>query len=230
MLSGLVFHSRIIPSSFDLLSQEFQIEKQISNYTISLKRYSRHRISWPYGKCRTYETHRTSKWPMNALSHTHCYRQCIQYFYKTRFNCIPIFIDNIVYESDFTYQNTSNTEFCLEDTIASMHRFEQRCLRMCPIDCLDVQYSYSIRNYQIRTDINWFKQKRRTFGIKIFWESKQLKFAYIDEPVMIFTEYLVNCGELMGLWFGISAKDIIAIVIKSKIWGKFINLLINMPL
>ena len=34
-------------------------------------------------------------------------------------------------------------------------------------------------------------------------------FVYIEEPVLTFTQFVVNCGGLMGLWFGKSVKDLI---------------------
>ena len=38
-------------------------------------------------------------------------------------------------------------------------------------------------------------------------------FVYSEEPVMSFSDYLVNCGGLKGLWFGTSAKDLITFII-----------------
>ena len=37
-------------------------------------------------------------------------------------------------------------------------------------------------------------------------------FAYTEQPVTTFSDYLVNRGGLLGLWFGISAKDLINII------------------
>ena len=57
----------------------------------------------------------------------------------------------------------------------------------------------------------------RITSMEIIWDSNEVMIAYIDEPVMTFTDYLVFCGGLMGLWFGIIITDIITNVINAKI-------------
>ena len=41
---------------------------------------------------------------------------------------------------------------------------------------------------------------------QLIWDSNEVMIAYIDEPVMTFTDYLVFCGGPMGLWFVVSHK------------------------
>ena len=45
-------------------------------------------------------------------------------------------------------------------------------------------------------------------------------FAYTEQPVTTFSDYLVNRGGLLGLWFDTSAKDLINIIIESQLFKK----------
>ena len=47
-------------------------------------------------------------------------------------------------------------------------------------------------------------------------------FEYKEVGVMSFTDYLSSFGGLIGLWFGLSAKDIIDWFIQTKPWNIFI--------
>ena len=37
--------------------------------------------------------------------------------------------------------------------------------------------------------------------VSIVWDSRQPMLSYIEESVLSFTDYLVNCGGLLGIWF-----------------------------
>ena len=67
----------------------------------------------------------------------------------------------------------------------------------------------------------------------IVWDSHQLMFAYIDEPVITFTQYLVFCGGLMGLWFGQSLKDMFSLLIDKHFWHSIyhkLTIILNLTL
>ena len=46
----------------------------------------------------------------------------------------------------------------------------------------------------------------------------------LKNQFMSLSDYLVNCGGLMGLWFGTSAKDIITFIINSEIFNQLTRL------
>ena len=63
---------------------------------------------------------------------------------------------------------------------------------------------------------------------RIYWDSSEPMFAYTDEPDLTFTDYLVYCGGLMGLWFGQSAKDLISTLIDITFWRLLLNSITDM--
>ena len=66
----------------------------------------------------------------------------------------------------------------------------------------------------------WYalNESERYYRKRIVWDSTQPMFAYNEESVMSFTDYLCNCGGLFGLWFGTNAKDFIIWLIESQFW------------
>ena len=98
-------------------------------------------------------------------------------------------------------------------------------MELCPKECLREEYSYRITESDLRTGIDhWLQQEvyknKRLYFKSIEWDSSEPMFAYTEEPVTTFSDYLVNCGGLMGLWFGTSAKDLITIIIESELLKK----------
>ena len=96
-------------------------------------------------------------------------------------------------------------------------------MELCPKECLSVEYSYRITESDSRSGIDhWLRQyrERRLYSKLIQWDSSEPMFAYTEEPVMLLFYYLVNCGGLMGLWFGTSAKDLITIIINIELVKK----------
>ena len=123
----------------------------------------------------------------------------------------------------------------------------KQCLSLCPKDCFKVEYSYRIvrtethfgnqewiDNYGTNesTEFSYFSYSYnyRITSMEIVWDSNEVMIAYIDEPVMTFTDYLVFCGGLMGLWFGMSVNNLILIVINVSIkqYSHFIFSLIKL--
>ena len=95
---------------------------------------------------------------------------------------------------------------------------------MCPKECQKEEYSYRITESVFKaTDYYWLRQarKQRLYSKSIEWDSSEPMFVYTEEPVMSLSDYLVNCGGLMGLWFGTSAKDLITFLIESQLFTKF---------
>ena len=62
----------------------------------------------------------------------------------------------------------------------------------------------------------WFNQRpeERQCSKKLMWDTSQPGYAFIEEAKMTFTDYLVNLGGLMGLWYGLNAHIIIVNIIQ----------------
>src|SRR5690349_10644524 len=100
------------------------------------------------------------------------------------------------------------------------------CNQSCPQDCRRVEYSLTIKrndSYAETQDSLSVNQSVIPFERRIVWDSNQVMFTYISQPILTFTSYLVYCGGLMGLWFGTSAKDIIVSLIHSNIFNTIVN-------
>ena len=211
-----------------------QINKQVTlidnpdgekNQTTIVTKIVWQHLGPPYGHCTDYKTR-------NGIdSHIHCYRMCIQNEVKLRFNCIPLFIDSIASESDFTLHNSNNSRFCSEiPNLRHKHKaYESKvkklCLGRCPVDCRSVEYSSRTEITDVRSgNDQWFSVDRvyRTFEKRVVWDSSQPMHRYIEEPVTTFTDYLVYCGGLTGLWFGASAQDLVIQFTKTNVL-KLIN-------
>ena len=100
------------------------------------------------------------------------------------------------------------------------NQWNRKCKNYCPIDCQSVDYSYSVHktDSQVRNEF-WYNlnESERYYRKSLIWDSTQPMFAYNEESVMSFTDYLVNFGGLLSLWFGTNAKDFIILIIESTI-------------
>ena len=97
--------------------------------------------------------------------------------------------------------------------------FITKCHKLCPKEC-KVQYFQTIKESEnpfISKDYHG-RTLQRVYERRIVWDSSEPMFAYTDEPDLTFTEYLVHCGGVMGLWFGQSAKDLISNLIDISFW------------
>ena len=97
-----------------------------------------------------------------------------------------------------------------------------KCLSLCPIDCLTVDYFYDILETDsfVRNDY-WFElnSSQRYSKTTLIWDSTQPMYAYNEESVMSFTDYLSSFGGLFGFWLGFSAKDITDWFLQSNIFA-----------
>lgn len=188
----------------------------LRNYTFSVVRSSRQYLGSPYGQCSDYRD-------SDSKSRQQCYRNCFQDNHEMTFQCIPLFIDYFVSELDF---NSNTIKLCSDKKL--VQKISEKCFKLCPKECLREEYSYRITESVSRTtDIDhWLEQndEQRLYSKLIQWDSSEPMFAFTEEPVMSLSDYLVNCGGLMGLWFGTSAKNIINIIIESEIIKKAIRL------
>ena len=216
-IQKLIIHSQVIPTYYDInVKHDFDIviQKNPKNYTFSVIRSSRQYLGSPYGQCSDYRD-------SDSKSRQLCYRKCFRDNYVKTFQCIPLFIDYYVSELD-SIPNT--TQLCSKSYKEFEQNLREKCLNMCPKDCLREEYSYRITESDSRTGIDhWLRQRRqqRLYSKLIEWDSSEPMFVYTEEPVMSLSDYLVNCGGLMGLWFGTSAKDIITFIIDNRLFKKF---------
>ena len=145
--------------------------------------------------------------------------------YIKSWECVPYLIDNFITEYDLTNDETKS---CSNNTLEDMNNrkrvergFVEKCLKICPKECFRVEYSSKLKERESYFDNQVWLTKQtyfRPFERVIVWDSSEPMFAYIDEPVMTFTQYLVNCGGLMGLWFGQSLKNMFSLLIDKTFW------------
>ena len=221
MIENIIFHTHVIPTVDEFNSMTFQLSLTPLNYTVMLTKELRRYLGHPYSKCNNYqgEGH-----PFNGSSHIHCYRQCIREYIKRNMSCVPLIIDNLIHEMDFT---SYESEVCSlkNDSIEMQGKVEsnirQKCLDLCPEDCVKVEYSSVIRKSENHFGTqNWFdtKETDRKIEKHILWDTSRPIIVYNEESLMSFTDYVIYCGGLMGLWFGKSVKDIFVWIIESRIW------------
>ena len=212
------------------LITSFNTELTDYNYTVFLKKSTHNHLSWPYSNCINYDM--TNENIFQAMSYIECYRKCLINKYIKRFNCTPIFIDNFITLYDITSDNIRRCSTNLADMRMMKNEeilFVEHCLKFCPKTCFNIDYSaqyFFEENYNneaeydentgIMTEYNRYKRS-------IFWDSSEPMFTYTDEPVLTFTQYLVFCGGLMGLWFGQSLKDLFTSMFD---WKRTYNLIL----
>ena len=181
------------------------------NYTLSVIRSSRQYLGSPYGQCSDYRD-------SDSKSRQQCYRKCFRDNIVKTFQCISLFVDYFVSELDSI---TNTTQLCSKSGKEFEQIFRDKCMKLCPKECLRVEYSYRMtETYSILGIQSWMHQSHTFFSNYIHWDSSEPMFAYTEDPVMTLSDYLVDCGGLMGLWFGTSAKDIIDFTINSELLKK----------
>ena len=213
----IIFHSQPIYHSKEMTMID---SKKPLNYTILLTKTKRLYLGPPYSQCNHYRS--DTKRPFNIerpVSHMQCYRHCLRGFAQNnnQTNCTPLFIDKMISEFDFF---TEEKEICtfekrlIFEALVIEENIQKKCLQLCPRDCLIVDYSYDIRRSDSEMDF-LFKTNNRS-EVSIVWDSRQPMLSYIEESVLSFTDYLVICGGLLGLWFGTNAKDLFIKIIESR--------------
>ena len=138
-------------------------------------------------------------------------------------------MDNFITEYDVINDETKRCSTNRDETKGvdrkpDKREFVEKCLKICLKDCFQVKYSSNLKARETYFDNQvWLDEAKTNFHGRpyervIVWDSSQPMFAYIDEPVMTFTQYLVFCGGLMGLWFGQSLKDMFSLLIDKYFW------------
>ena len=229
----IIIHHNNIPNDDELYVVEDVLEPGF-NYTVNLRKTSRQRLSHPYGQCTT-DSHiqcyrkciqsqhkRIFKCiPLFVINYMHesdfnsldtdichydslskrknfghkfkyfCYKQCPKDCFTVEYNArvvgseIPI-IESRSHDSGWSgfHHDTSRV---FKQSLIGWHSGE----------------AFEPEEPDIDTPVNNVPVERR-----FVWDSSELMFAYIEEPVITLTDYLVHCGGLMGLWFGHSLRDL----------------------
>ena len=228
----LLIASEVIPDAYirDKTKGKFRyIQVQELNYTIIVRKVVKQSIGWPFGHCLHY---RTDGQRLGATSQTECYRNCLKELYNTQYKCVPLFVDKLLHESDINYLKSTENKLC--ETSPQMLKLIRNinpnvCRNNCPDDCRKVYYSSTTQDpieyyaYELDKYVNIFDLA--PLYRRVIWDTQPM-LTYIEEPVMTFTQFVVNCGGLMGLWFGKSAKDLIVWFIELKASNR-INHIIN---
>ena len=174
----------------------------------------------PYGNCSDYQE------PiLNSTNQRRCYRQCIKTLAQKKFNCNPVFIENILYELDsdsYLFCNSSvQRKF---DEYFHTKKPSSICNKICPKNCLNIDFLKNVIAIPKGFESNNLKQ---IYHKTLVWDTTQPMFVYKEVPVLSFIEYLVHLGGLVGLWFGTSAKDVITILFDKTFWFNLWHIFIN---
>ena len=218
----LVHHDKY--PTIELFSNQIYIG--LANYSIVVKKSSHQYMSRPFGQCFNYVI--PDELTYYSMSYIECYRKCLTHHYNENFNCVPYIIDKFITGYDLI---ANETKICSTNTENVLNRrpiekiFVKKCLKKCPKECFRVDYSSEVKErLSYFSNQVWLNIDRsyRPLQRLIVWDSSEPMFAYIDEPVMTFTQYLVYCGGLMGLWFGQSVKDLFSLLIDKSFWRSII--------
>ena len=212
-LNSILFHSQPIPHFKDII---FLHSKSLKNYSVLLTKTKRSYLGPPYSQCSHYRT--DTERPFNAMSYMHCYRHCLRAFAQNnnRLNCTPFFIDSTITELDFFNPQIPICSFekgMIFDELV-IKQIRNKCLQLCPNDCLTVDYSSD--NQRTASEMDLMLETSNRSEVSIVWDSRQPMLSYIEESVLSFTDYLVICGGLLGLWFGTNANDLFIKLIESR--------------
>ena len=197
------------------------------NVSIVLKKTSHQYMSRPFGNCSDYQI--PDKTTYQSMSYMECYRKCLTYQYIKSWECVPYLMDNFITEYDVINDETKRCSTKRVETKDVNRKFDEnnfveKCLKICPKDCFQVEFPSKVYiresyfNNQDWVDEEGANLYNGPYERVIVWDSHQPMFAYIDEPVLTFTQYLVFCGGLMGLWFGQSLKDMFSLLIDKHFW------------
>ena len=179
-------------------------------------------MSRPFGQCFDYRI--PNEVTYQSMSYTECYHMCLIHHYIKKYNCVPYIIENFI--TEYNLRN-KETKMCSTNTEDMINRrpieklFVKKCSKECPKECFRVDYSSEVKERSTYfSNQVWFESHKsdRPYYRSIVWDSYEPMFAYIDEPVLTFTQYLVYCGGLMGLWFGQSLKDLFSLIIDKSFW------------
>ena len=198
-LKNVLLHSQPIPHLNDL--SYFNVEFKSNNNSLIIRKILRSYLEPPFGNCSHYSN---NDLPFNARSYLQCYRRCLISFARTHIGCHPVFIDFSISELDLEPNEEYNkTNVCLYDKYLEFEekrktlQLSQKCVNLCPKDCLTVDYFYDILETDslIRNDFwHQLNESEKYSKNSLIWDSTQPMFEYKEVGVMSFTDYLSSFG------------------------------------
>ena len=155
-MQNVILHSSPIPHLKEMSSLGLYIASK--NHTLITSKTLRSYLEPPFGNYSDYR--QNGGQPYNAISHMDCYQKCLGYQSIELLGCVPLFIAEMIHERDTEFLDTKHC--LLEDfkifTEEGDKHLKRKCLKLCPIDCLTVDYNTNIQ----MTDTNIGND----FGIK----------------------------------------------------------------
>ena len=218
-LKQVLLHSQPIAHFNEMTSMDTTISSD--NYSLVVTKILRSYLGPPYSQCSHYQS--PSERPFDGLSYMQCYRQCLRIYAQKdiSLNCTLLLIDGSVNNLDYINNNYNLCKSLqqIEFENKAKKPISRICFDLCPKDCLTVDYLYEIidRDNNIIEDLNSEPNENNYSNIGIVWDSRQPMMSYIETSILSLTDYLVNCGGLLGLWFGANTNDLVIWLIQSKI-------------
>ena len=221
ILITILPHHEIYPD-YKTISVYFDDNMKIN--TTSLIRKVKHvRLGHPFSNCRDMNDELRINNSQTPRSYVHCYRRCLLTEAYAKFNCFMPFLDFTIHQLDQEYFkdfNVSNIckyeEYFKFEIIRKTTNINELCVNKCPKQCVNVMYNQqTIETDSLSGNSFWLNKSHndRQCVKRLMWDTSQPGYAYIEEAKMTFTDYLVNLGGLMGLWYGLNAHIIIVNII-----------------
>jgi hypothetical protein len=163
-------------------------------------------LGTPYkSSCSYYNSNDTI---FNSFSNEHCVQRCIRYHCHIKFNCsCPPALsngNNIFNLNEFDHRFNENVNCNSLDLSILLEKYSNFCFELCPNDCIIDDY---ILTEKYNKEKLYSDQNRSEITIQ--WDDSKPLILNKETPVMTFNEYFCYIGGLFGMWFGISANQLI---------------------
>jgi hypothetical protein len=119
-------------------------------------------------------------------------------------NCSCLFLDENIYQIDFGFYNLNNCQNRDQDLKYIKFNFTETCNTLCPIDCETEEYFMVNRDYVSEEEL-----KSNSSIYSFSWDDNKPYIKYNEIPILTFSEYFIHIGGLFGIWFGISANQLL---------------------
>jgi hypothetical protein len=160
----------------------------------------------PYkSRCNYYE----NQWnKFNSSSHDHCIRQCFRYYCQIKLNCsCLIFKVKKKFVEISTQLDMDSDKICSKNLDYMKNFYEiytKLCVNLCPIDCLSEEFITTSRFGNTKIYSN-----QKDWKTTLFWDNSKPLIMNKETPVITLIDYFCCIGGLFGMWFGISANQLL---------------------
>ncbi len=188
-------------SSFSFAPKDIRNCPKQADYIIFKKKFSY--LKYPFeSKCIIYGENNDNLF--YSLSKDHCIRQCVRYHCESILNCSCLFLDQNIYQIDFGYNNLNNCQKSDQYLKFFKFNFTETCNTLCPIDCEIEEYFMVNRDYVSEEEL-----KSDSSIYSFSWDDSKPYIKYNEIPILTFRAYFCYVGGLFGMWFGISANQLL---------------------